>query len=76
MFHPDDSPGIGELMNRQLGLDPGFDIDSDSALIEQARSEIDDDVLRTEAAKHPERGLGKVQPEVAAEVRSEDEGDR
>jgi len=49
----DDGPTIGEEMNRELGLDPGFALDRPD-LAEEAREEQDDTIEESEASE-PDR---------------------
>jgi hypothetical protein len=44
----EDEPTLGETMNRDLGLDPGFTLDSDSGLVDEARDEQDETVEESE----------------------------
>ena len=57
----DDSPTIGESMNRALYLDPGFEQDHPS-LIGALRDDQDETVVRAQAA------LDKRRADAAAEV--------
>jgi hypothetical protein len=45
---PDDTPTIGERMNRALGLDPGFTLDHPN-LVDAVREETDATVKRAQA---------------------------
>jgi hypothetical protein len=49
----EDEPTLGETMNSDLGLDPGFTLDSDSGLVDEARDEQDETVEESE--KKPDR---------------------
>jgi hypothetical protein len=44
---PDDTPTIGERMNRALGLDPGFTLDHPS-LVDAVREDTDSTVKRAQ----------------------------
>jgi hypothetical protein len=48
----DDEPTVGEEMNRELGLDPGFTLDHPS-LVDQAREEQDDTIAESKAKSRP-----------------------
>ena len=48
----DDTPNIGEQMNRGMYLDPGFTQDK-PGLLDALRDEIDETAERAKAAPHP-----------------------
>jgi hypothetical protein len=62
---PDDSPTLGEEMNRELYLDPGFTEDK-PGLVEGLRAEIDETVVRAQAALDARRAA-----EAAADVKAD-----
>ena len=52
----EDEPTLGETMNRDLGLDPGFTLDrSDLDLVEEAREEQDETVEESERQDRPKK---------------------
>lgn len=63
MHHPDDSPGIGRIISHDLGLDPALDSDADP-LTDGILDQIDDDVLKADLHRHPEKYLpGETNPD-------------
>ena len=62
---PDDSPTLGEQMNRGLYLDPGFTADKPD-LVGALRDEIDETVERAQAALDARRAA-----EAAAKAESD-----
>lgn len=61
----DDEPALGEQMNRDLYLDPGFTPDRDG-LVRAVRADIDDTVERAQAAVERRRGE-EAQAHIAGE---------
>ncbi len=87
MSTPDDSPTLGEQMNRGLYLDPGFKADK-PGLVKALRDDIDDTTKRAQAnvdqkrqnehdieliAKDMEREAKRKAAEAAAASESTDE---
>jgi hypothetical protein len=54
----DDRPGLGEEMNRELGLDPGFTLDR-PGLLDALEDEIDETAKRAHDAPKPPQPTGE-----------------
>jgi hypothetical protein len=69
---PEDSPTLGEQMNRALYLDPGFTQDKPS-LVSAIRDDIDATAKRAQANLDQQRANAKDIEELAAEIAKEKE---
>ncbi len=69
---PDDSPTLGEQMNRALYLDPGFTQDKPN-LVSAIRDDIDATTKRAQANLDQQRANQKDIEEIAAEIAKESE---
>jgi hypothetical protein len=69
---PEDSPTLGEQMNRALYLDPGFTQDKPS-LVSAIRDDIDATTKRAQANLDQTRANEKDIAEIAAEIAKEKE---
>jgi hypothetical protein len=69
---PEDSPTLGEQMNRALYLDPGFTPDKPS-LVSAIRDDIDATTKRAQANLDQTRANEKDVAEIAAELAKEKE---
>jgi hypothetical protein len=70
MADKDDSPTLGEQMNRALYLDPGFKQDKPN-LVSAIRDDIDDTTKRAQANLDQQRQNASDVEEIAAEIAEE-----
>jgi hypothetical protein len=72
---PDDSPTLGEQMNRGMGLDPGFSLDRPS-VVSHLREETDATVKRAQANVDQQRaneaGIERIAKDLAREAKAKD----
>ena len=72
---PDDSPTLGEQMNRGMGLDPGFSLDKPS-VVSALREETDSTVRRAQANVEQQRkneaDIEQISKELARETKAKD----
>jgi hypothetical protein len=71
----DDSPTLGEQMNRGMGLDPGFSLDRPS-VVNHLREETDSTVRRAQAnveqQRQNEADVERIAKELAREAKSKE----
>jgi hypothetical protein len=67
---PDDSPTLGEQMNRGMGLDPGFSLDKPS-VVNHLREETDSTVRRAQANLDQQRANAADIETIAKELERE-----
>ena len=67
---PDDSPTLGEQMNRGMGLDPGFSLDKPS-VVSHIREETDATVRRAQANLDQQRANAADIERIAKELERE-----
>jgi hypothetical protein len=67
---PEDSPTLGEQMNRGMYLDPGFTVDKPS-LVDALRDDIDDTTKRAQANLDQQRANAADVDRIAKEMERE-----
>ncbi len=66
----DDTPTLGEQMNRGMGLNPGFTPDK-PGLAKAIKDDIDDTTKRAQANLDQQRANAEAVAEIAAEIEAE-----